>query len=125
MIQVVAAARAVTGSEPVVRDRKLLLRVVAEPAMAAGPIEEYPTLSEKAAALLVAVARRFRPFADGNKRAGFASALLLLALNGYRLDIDPVSAADLVAKAATGNVDIPALAATVAAHLTPYPGPAD
>jgi death on curing protein len=120
MTQVVMAARAVLGVEPVVPDRKRLLRVVAEPAMAAGAIEEYPTLSEKAAALLVAIAYRFRPLQDGNKRAGFASALLLLALNGFRLDMDPAVAADLIDRAAKGAADPAGLAPTIAAHLTAY-----
>lgn len=120
MTQVVMAARAATGTEPTVTSRKALLRVVAEPAMAAGAIEEYPTLSEKAAAMLVATCRRFRPFADGNKRAGFAAALLLLALNGYRLDLSPDDAADLIERAATTAVEPAELAAAIAAHLTAY-----
>ncbi|MGA8112045.1 MAG: Fic family protein [Actinocatenispora sp.] len=120
MTQVVMTARAVLGGEPTVRDRKLLLRVVAEPAMAAGDIEEYPTVSEKAAALLVAIAYRWRPFGDGNKRTGFAAALLLLALNQYRLDLDPVDAADLIDRASKGAADPSALAPTIAAHLTTY-----
>jgi death-on-curing protein len=127
MGQLVKAARvALAGGEPKVVSRKGLLRCVAEPAAVAGPVEVYPTLAEKAAAVMVAVTRTVRPFEDGNKRTGFAAATLLLNVNGHRLVMPPAQASVLIDKVAYGELPDPeAVAAVLAPHIvaTDQPNP--
>lgn len=113
MGQLVSAARFALRAEPELVSRHALLRCVAEPAAVAGSVEVYPELADKAAALLVAVARTHRPFADGNKRAGFVAATLMVNLNGHRL-VMPLP----VASALIGRVAEPQdVAAVLAAHI--------
>jgi death-on-curing protein len=46
--------------------------------------DAYPTLFEKAAALLHSISSN-HSFVDGNKRTGWASAIVFLDINGYTL----------------------------------------
>ncbi|MGH9380826.1 MAG: type II toxin-antitoxin system death-on-curing family toxin [Thermoanaerobaculia bacterium] len=117
MGQLVAAARAALGSEPKVSNRRALLRCVAEPAAAAGGVEIYPELADKAAALMIAVARTHRPFADGNRRASFVAAALLLNVNGHRLAMPLPDASALIDKVALGELTE---AREVATRMTPH-----
>ena len=121
MGQLVKAARvALGGAEPKVVSRHALLRCVAEPAAVAGTVELYPTLPEKAAALMIAVARTHRPFEDGNKRAAFLAATLLINLNGHRLAMPAPAASVLLDKVAYGELTEPAaVAAALAPHVQP------
>ena len=59
----------------------------ARPASSAFGEDAFPTLPEKAAVLLHAIARN-HPFADGNKRTAWVVARLFLALNGKKLTFD-------------------------------------
>jgi death on curing protein len=125
MGQLSAAARfALGGQEPQVASRRSLLRCVAEPAAAVGSAELYPDLPSKAAALLIAVARTYRPFVDGNKRAGFVAATLLINLNGHRLTMPVPAASSLIDKVAYGELTEPeAVAAMLAPHIQPVSDP--
>ncbi|HEY8480794.1 MAG TPA: type II toxin-antitoxin system death-on-curing family toxin [Spirillospora sp.] len=68
-----------------VRDFGLVASAAARPATVAFDAEPYPTLPEKAAALLHSLATS-HPFTDGNKRVGFAATDVFLKLNGARFD---------------------------------------
>jgi death-on-curing protein len=57
------------------------------------------------------------PFLDGNKRAGFLSVGLFLAMNGKRLNADPVDAVRRIVALAAGELTEPDLAAWIAANL--------
>jgi death on curing protein len=72
-----------TGKQKV-RHLELLEAAVARPSASAFGEDAYPTLAEKAAALLHSVARN-HPFTDGNKRTATLSALMMLAANGQRV----------------------------------------
>jgi death-on-curing protein len=48
-------------------------------------VDPYPTVVEKAAALLHSLTTS-RPFIDGNKRVAFAATDVFLKLNGMRFD---------------------------------------
>jgi death on curing protein len=67
-----------------VRDKGVLEAAVARPWAAYGGKELFPTLFDKAAALMEAVIRR-HPFVDGNKRTGLLAGAALLYLAGYDL----------------------------------------
>ena len=71
-----------TGGSHGVRDLGLLVSSCERPKTSIGGQEMYPTIFEKAAVLLEALAR-YHVFLDGNKRTAFASSMRLLEMNGY------------------------------------------
>jgi death on curing protein len=73
-----------TGGAVGLRDRCGLDSAAAQPRMAFGGIELYPSLEEKAAALCFSLVSN-HPFVDGNKRIGHAAMEALLMSNGYEL----------------------------------------
>jgi len=73
------------GGLPGVRDLAGLESAVAQPYMAFGGQDLYPTLIEKAAALAFSLVMN-HPFADGNKRVGHAALETFLVLNGSELE---------------------------------------
>ena len=76
-----AAVIARHGGAPGVRDRGLV-----ESALARARSGYYDSLSEQAAALLQSFARN-HAFVDGNKRLAWASSLVFLRMNGYRVRV--------------------------------------
>jgi len=98
------------GSKPVVRDVGLLESALARPQASAFGADAYPTLEEKAAALLHSLARN-HPLIDGNKRLAFAATLTFLGINGVRLTFTNDSAYDFVIAVAIGKLDDVALIA--------------
>jgi death-on-curing protein len=74
-----------SGGATGLRDLGALESAVAQPVMAFGGEELYPTLVEKAAALAFSLAMN-HPFVDGNKRAAHAAMETFLVLNGHELE---------------------------------------
>ena len=97
------ADRALEGGVAV-RDSGLLASAVARPQMTVFGSDAYPTLHEKAAALLHSVVANHALF-DGNKRLGLASVIAFLGINGWRLTLTNDAAYDLVMAVAAGEVD--------------------
>ncbi len=108
-------AEQVLGRRPVVRDRHLLHKAAGRPALSAFGQAAYPTLFDKAAALLHAVAAHHL-FYDGNKRTATAAVIWFLRANGLRPVWDPQQMAEFVLEIAQNRHDIPAIAAWLAAH---------
>lgn len=98
-----------TGKKKV-RDVDMLLAAVQRPEASAFGQDAYPTLTEKAAVLLHAVARN-HPFADGNKRTATVGALFLLMINGKAAIWEPADALERIVKLAEGHLDWPEVAA--------------
>jgi death-on-curing protein len=73
-----------SGGMAGVRDLGALESALAQPQMAFGGQDLYPTLGEKAAALGFSLVCN-HPFVDGNKRAGHAAMETFLVLNGWEL----------------------------------------
>jgi death on curing protein len=96
-------AQIMTGKQKV-RDLVMLQAAEARPAASAFGQDAYPTLAEKAAALLHALARN-HPFTDGNKRTATVAALFLLAVNGQRVAWQPQDALDHILAVAEGRED--------------------
>ncbi|MFT4125129.1 MAG: type II toxin-antitoxin system death-on-curing family toxin [Gordonia sp. (in: high G+C Gram-positive bacteria)] len=67
-----------------VRDEGLLQSAIARPRASAFGLDAYPSLWDKAAALMHSLATN-HPFVDGNKRTSWQCAYVFLAING----IDP------------------------------------
>ena len=104
------------GGEPVIRDHGLLESALARPQASAFGADAYPTLEEKAAALLDSLARN-HALVDGNKRLALAAAIAFLGLNGRRLTFSNDEAYEFVIAIATGQLDeVSAIAAELARH---------
>lgn len=106
------------GSEPKVRDLGLLEAAAARPAASAFGQDAYPSLDEKAAALLHSLARN-HALVDGNKRLALAGVIAFYGLNGRRLTLTNNQAYDLVMAVAEGNLDA---VADIGARLGPAAG---
>jgi death on curing protein len=103
------------GAEPEVRDLGLLESALARPQASAFGEDAYPTIHEKAAALLHSVARN-HALVDGNKRLALAAAIAFYGINGMRLTLTNESAYDLVIDVASGRLDdVPTIASVLEA----------
>jgi death-on-curing protein len=112
----VHVARRTFGTEPEIRDAGLLESALARPRASAFGQDAYPTIHEKAAALLQSLARN-HALIDGNKRLALAATLAFYGMNGVRLTLTNDEAYDLVIAVAVGQLDdVAAIAAQLDAH---------
>ncbi|MGW7282943.1 type II toxin-antitoxin system death-on-curing family toxin [Streptomyces sp. NPDC054844] len=115
--EVLTIARAVNGTELSVRDLGLLVSAVERPRTNVFGAELYPSLHEKAAALLHSVARN-RALIDGNKRTAWLAMRVFLRFNGVSASAvaPPASVAGpFVEEVAQDNVDVPVIAKRLSA----------
>jgi death-on-curing protein len=113
-----AAADAAVGSRADVRDVGLLQAAAARPQATAFGAEAYPTLDEKAAALLQSIVAG-HPLVDGNKRLGWIAIRLFYRLNDADVRPTPEEAFDLVVSVASGDRrDVAEIAGTLARWRT-------
>jgi len=101
----VAIATRIGRGEPQIRDLGLLESAAARPATSVFGADAYPDLATKAAAMLQSIVGN-HALVDGNKRLGWLALVLLLALNGVRLDVDDDEAYDLVIGVAEARHDV-------------------
>ena len=87
-----------------VRDIGLLESAAARPRSTAFGEDAYPSVHDKAAALLHSVARN-HPLVDGNKRLSLASTIAFYGLNGMRLTLWNDEAYEFVMAIASGQLD--------------------
>jgi death-on-curing protein len=92
------------GSEPNVRDLGLLESALTRPRASAFGQDAYPSIHEKAAALLHSLARN-HALVDGNKRLALAATIAFYGLNGMRLTLNNDQAYDLIVDVARGRID--------------------
>ncbi|MDK3256575.1 type II toxin-antitoxin system death-on-curing family toxin [Blastococcus capsensis] len=98
-----------------VRDAGLLESALARPRATAFGEDAYPSIHEKAAALLHSLARN-HALVDGNKRLALAGTIAFYGLNGLRLTLSNDEAYDLVIAVAAGDLDaVEPIAARLAA----------
>ena len=97
------AERAV-GAPVEVRDIGLLESAAARPRSSAFGTDAYPTLHDKAAALLHSIVRN-HALVDGNTRLGLAAVIVFYGVNGRRLTLTNDEAYDVVMAVATANVE--------------------
>lgn len=93
-----------------IRDVELLQAAVLRPAASAFGEDAYPTLREKAAALLHSVARN-HPFTDGNKRTAVVGAVFMFRINGQTVTWTLDDALATVLRVAEGRSSVDELAA--------------
>jgi death on curing protein len=91
-------------AEPDVRDHGLLESALARPRAIAFGEDAYPSVHEKAAALLHSLARN-HALIDGNKRLALAATIAFCGINGVLLTLTNDEAYDLVIAVATGELD--------------------
>lgn len=89
--EVLIVAEYACGFGPLVRDHGLLESSLMRPTATVFGVDAYPTIWDKAAALLHSLVTT-QALVDGNKRTGWAACWLLLGLNGIHvsaeLDVD-------------------------------------
>jgi len=111
-------AEEVLGRPPDVRDRHLLRAAAARPRLSAFGVEAYPTLLDKAAALLHSLAAHHL-FYDGNKRTATAATIRFLQANGLQPTWDQATIYDFVLDVAQNHCAVPEIAAWLREHSTP------
>ena len=103
------------GGSTGVRDMNLLLSASEMPKASFGGEFLHEDVNAMAAAYLFHIVQN-HPFIDGNKRAGLASAIAFLRLNGFRLGVDKELLYEMVLEVAQGNLDKPAIATFLRQH---------
>ena len=97
-------AERVLGPDVKARDLGLLEAALARPQTSAFGADAYPTLDEKAAALLHSLARN-HALIDGNKRLALSGLIAFYGVNGRRLTLTNDEAYELVMAVASGELD--------------------
>jgi len=101
-----------------VRDQGLLLSALARPSAGMFGEDAYPSIEQKAAALLSSLSQNHALF-DGNKRLSLLLTFIFLALNGFELMFTDDEAFELVLTAAQSMRTVDELAAMIAAGIHP------
>lgn len=112
--EVMTVARTVVSADVLVRDVGLIEAALARPQTTLYSVEAYPSVNEKAAALVHSVVKN-HALVDGNKRLGLGVLLAFLGMNGYRLVMSNNEAYDFIMRVAAGTFDD---VAVIAARLT-------
>jgi death-on-curing protein len=99
----------------VVSDAGLLEAAAARPRVTVFGEDAYPTFEDKAAALLHSLVSN-HALVDGNKRLAWSAARIFCLLNGRDLTYTVDEAEDLMLSAASGQLDVPQIAAWIVAH---------
>ena len=108
------------GATPELRDVGLLESALARPQATSFGEDAYPSIHDKAAALLHSVARN-HALVDGNKRLTLAATIAFLGVNGMRLTLNNDEAHDLIVAVAAGEIDdVPAIAERLARATGPF-----
>lgn len=114
-----AAAAALAPNQVAVRDVGLLESALARPQASVFGEDAYPDLHRKAAALLESIVRN-HALIDGNKRLGWVSMRLFLALNGADVAVPTPEVGDaFVREVAQGHLQLAAIAERLATWATP------
>lgn len=92
------------GGDVLVRDHGLLQSALARPEASAFGVDAYPSLQEKAAALMHSLARN-HALVDGNKRLALGATIAFLGVNGRRLTLSNDEAYELVMAVAAGQLN--------------------
>ncbi|MCQ3932533.1 MAG: type II toxin-antitoxin system death-on-curing family toxin [Chloroflexi bacterium] len=112
----------VLGGEARLRDRGLLESAVARPMASAFGEDAYPSLFEKAAALLDSLSRN-HPFVDGNKRTATLALDQFLKKNAWRPKWNLADALQFILAVAQGQRTIPEIAEWLANNTEPIASP--
>lgn len=107
------AAQLLDPQPVIIRDLGLLSMSAHRPQTQAFGHEPYPTVADKAAALLVSICMN-HPLQDGNKRLALGAAWVFCGMNGGRQpDMSNDAAYELVMAVATGGFDVKEVSAAL------------
>jgi death-on-curing protein len=101
-----------------VRDIGLVEGCLARPKTSLFGDEAYPSLSDKAAALMHSVATS-HPLIDGNKRSAWALMVTFLAVNEWQVVANTDDAFEFVLHVAQSKLDVPEISAWIHQRLAP------
>lgn len=101
-----------------VRDQGLLLSALARPSAGMFGADAYPSIEQKAAALLSSLSQNHALF-DGNKRLSLVLTFAFIRLNGFDLTFTDDEAFDLVLAAAQSEMTVDELATLIAGGIRP------
>ncbi|HEY5154938.1 MAG TPA: type II toxin-antitoxin system death-on-curing family toxin [Acidimicrobiales bacterium] len=113
-------AQVAKQGDPGIRDAGLLDSAAHRPQTTLFGEDAYPTLAEKAAALLESIVRN-HALVDGNKRTGWLACCSFMELNGRRVEASDDAAFDVVIGIAEGRGDLADTAAALEGWSTPGP----
>jgi death on curing protein len=105
----------VTEGHAAIRDLHLLDSALLRPAIVVFGQPQFPTVTEKAAALMESLAYHHL-FYDGNKRTAIRAVALFLERNGLRFDYVPARDADFILAIAKGEKTLEDIAMWIGAH---------
>ncbi|HKU18013.1 MAG TPA: type II toxin-antitoxin system death-on-curing family toxin [Candidatus Saccharimonadales bacterium] len=104
-----------TGGSMGLRDLGRLEAAVATQTQNVFDEELYPSIIDKAAAMIRGIIAD-HPFVDGNKRTAMLAGLSLLQINAIRFIAQPGEIEDFAVKVATDRLDVPAICAWLHNH---------
>lgn len=105
LTEILHVAKRTLGPQFVVRDHGLLSSAIARPATSVFGSDAYPTVDDKAAALLHSLARN-HSLVDGNKRLALAGTIAFYGVNGRGLTLTNDEAYGLIVSVAAGRIDL-------------------
>lgn len=103
-----------------IRDVGALESAVAQPRMAFGGADLYPTIIEKTCALGFSLIQN-HPFVDGNKRTGHAAMETFLVLNGHQIRADVDAQVTTILRVASGEMGRDDLTEWLRGHMGQAP----
>ncbi len=107
------------GGQAGIRDMGLVEAAIGRMNSGWGDDEFYPTLFDKAAALLDSIIHN-HPFIDGNKRTALFAASTLLELNDWELSFSPTEAVHFALGVANKQIEMPEIVEWLRAHSRQY-----
>jgi death on curing protein len=110
-----------SGGARGVRDLGMLESALAQPYMAFGGEDLYPTAADKASALGFSLIKN-HPFVDGNKRVGHAAMETFLVLNGYEVRAGVDEQEQVILGVAAGMIRREEFATWVRGHVVELGG---
>ena len=108
----------ILGITPEVRDAGLLASAVSRPELVMFGDDAYPTLFDKAAALMESIGLN-HAFKDGNKRTAVVAAIHMLNWNGYDLLAGQMEVVDAAMNVVEHRWDREKLAEWIEEHARP------
>jgi death-on-curing protein len=106
-----------TGGASGIRDLATLESAIAQPKSTFDKNDLYPSLTDKAAILCLAIVQG-HPFVDGNKRTGHAAMATFLLLNGAEIDATVDEQEKIMLALASGQMDRQKFAEWLNQHLS-------
>lgn len=105
-----------TGGSDGLRDEGILESAINSPFQTYDSIDLFPSVIGKAVRLACGLTQN-HPFIDGNKRIGAHAFLLVLALNGIKIDYTQEELSDIFLQLASGIISFDGLHEWVISHL--------